>query len=95
MKIRRYYKRGQKYPYTISETFLKELTDTKGSERADYIDNASYEIILENIEEEKDWFNDCCIRIINNPRYYLDNLDKLPTFRVAYSRIFDEKPKDI
>ncbi len=96
MHIRRYYKKGRDYNYTINEKFLQEMKDKMGEERANHIDNASYEIILDTVEEEKQWFNDCCLRVIENPRYYLDNLDSLPTFKVAFSRVFDdEKPKDI
>lgn len=36
------------------------------------------------IEEEKRYFFDICDRIIANPRFYLDNLDELSTFKVSF-----------
>jgi hypothetical protein len=91
MRIRRYYKKGVNYNYTISEEFLKKMTTDLGKEKTNKLDNASYELILDNEEEERAWFYDCCNRVINNPRWYLDNLDYLPTFRVKYKQLFPEK----
>lgn len=93
MRIRRYYKKGIPYRYTISDKFLETLKSEYGEMRAAHIDNASYELILESEEEEKQWFNDCCYRVLANVRWYLDNLDKLPTFTVKWRRIFPKKIK--
>ena len=35
-------------------------------------------------EDELSYFNEVCDRIIKNPRFYLDNLDKLDTFVVSF-----------
>lgn len=82
MRIRRYYKRGTSYPYTYSEEYLAKVVEEKGEIEAARLDNASYEIILETIEEEENWFNECLARVYENPRWYLDNIDFLPTFKV-------------
>ena len=91
MRIRRYYKKGVSYNYTISEDFLKKINVELGVGRASKIDNASYELILDSEEEERAWFNDSCNRVIANTRWYLDNLDYLPTFRVNLTRLFPIK----
>ena len=98
MRIRRYYKKGGKYPYTWSDEYLAEMQKKLGRDKAERIDNASYEILLESPQEEREWFDDCCLRIINNPRWYLDHLESLPTFYVKMENIFGkvgEKPKDL
>lgn len=91
MKIRRYYKKGIKYKYTISDEFYQKLILEKGQEVADKIDNADKEIVLQSPEEEISWFNDCCNRVRARPRWYLDNLDWLPTFTVNITDIFPHK----
>jgi len=93
MMIRRYYKKGVKYPYTICEDYLSTLVTERGSSEANRLDNASYEIVLTSLEEQKDWFFDCLQRVISNPRYYLDNLDKIPTFKVRIKEIFPSNQK--
>jgi len=87
MYIRRYYKKGLKYPYTVGEEYKKKLIEDYGEMRADLIDNADEEVILEGSEEELEWFNDSCERVIANPGFYLANLDKLLTFRVKIQEI--------
>ena len=96
MILRRYYRRGQKYDYTISDEYLEELKNNVDypEERIMKIDNASYDIVLQTPEEEYEWFMDSCNRVLANTRWYLDNVDKVATFRVNYSRIFPEKIKD-
>ena len=91
MKIRRYYKKGVKYKYTICDEYLKTLIKEKGVEEANRIDNASYELLLTSKEEMNDWFNDCLNRVITNPRFYLDNLDSLMTFKVRIQDIFPKR----
>ncbi len=93
MKIRRYYNRGVKYKYTISDEYLEKLKKERGVSQADSLDNASYEILLETKEEEKEWFFDCLNRVYSNPRYYLDRIGKLPTFKVHIKKIFPEMKK--
>ena len=93
MKIRRYYKKGIKYKYTIGDKYLSELIDKYGEEKAARIDNARYEILLESTKEEKSWLDDCCSRILQNTRWYLDNLDKIPTFSVKWKGLFPKKKK--
>ena len=91
MLIRRYYKKGVPYKYTISDEFLQKMKDDYGEERAHHIDNASYEIILETLEEESSWFADCCSRVLSDTRWYLEHLDSLPTFRVHHKALFPKK----
>jgi hypothetical protein len=91
MRIRRYYKKGCKYKYTISDEYLNVIALEKGLDQAGKIDNANYELILDNDEEMRDWFFDCLNRVIENPRFYLDNLDYLPTFRVRIQEIFPKR----
>ena len=95
MRLRRYYKKGLKYRYTISEDYLKKLQEKKGKEEANRIDNASYEIILDTKEEQRKWFFECLYRVRCNPRYYLDNLDSLYEFKVRIKDIFDKKTKSL
>jgi len=90
MRIERFYRKGLKYPYTVSEKYYKQLQ----KEGREYIDNALQGIVLESDEEEREWFFDCCQRVINNPRFYLDNLDRLCTFRVGIKKIFPDKILD-
>ena len=88
MRIRRYYRRGSKPKYTISEEYYKILVRKYGVDRASVIDNANYAIILESDEEEKSWYFDCLSRVLSNPRWYLDNIEFLPTFKVNIKKIF-------
>jgi uncharacterized protein YdiU (UPF0061 family) len=95
MILRRYYKMGQKYKRTYTDEYVDEMKEKLGDEEASNIDNAEYEIVLESLEEQKSWFFDGCRRVMENPRWYLDNLDKIPTFRVKITEIFPEKTKDL
>jgi len=88
MRIRRYYRRGEAYKYTISDVYYDKLIKKYGIDKASMIDNASYDIILDNDEEEKNWFFDCLSRVQSNTRWYLDNLDYLPTFKISIKKIF-------
>ena len=87
MKIRRYYRRGQKYDYYIRDEYYEVLIKKYGVEKAEIIDNAELDIVLEP-EEQKSWFDDCCNRILENPRFYLDNVEKLATFRVQKRNVY-------
>jgi hypothetical protein len=46
-------------------------------------------------DEEREYFNNVCDRVINNPRYYLDNLETLNVFRVSFNTYKKEKSKDL
>jgi hypothetical protein len=81
LKLRRYYDRRKKYSTTYREEYLKEL-EKKGAP-VDLIDNAEVEMILSK-EEEESYYEDCLQRVLNNPREVLDNLEKLPEFRVSW-----------
>lgn len=87
MKLRRYYRRGIKYPYTVSKAYLNKISEEKGALEAHRIDNAEYEIVLSE-GEQKSWFFDCLRRVMSNPRFYLDNLEFLSEFRVNYSVVY-------
>ena len=95
MIVRRYYKKGFPYKYTINKKYLKKLREEKGEEEASRIDNASYEIILTTKEEQRKWFFECLYRVRCNPRFYLDNLDLLCEFKVNIRDIFSNKTKDL
>ena len=85
MEMRRYYKKGIKYPYYVTETKINELRD-KGFDE-EYIDNydtAEQEIVL-NVNEQATWYTDCLIRVLANPSIYLDNLDMLAEFKVNWN----------
>ena len=87
MQLIRFYRKGSKPKYTVSEEYLKTLK----SQNREFIDNASVAIVLDTDEEEKIWFNECLNRVYNNPGYYLRNLDSLMTFRVNIKKIFPDK----
>ena len=91
MFIRRFYKAGTKYKRTYTNEYIQNLIEQVGEEEALKIDNATYALVLETKEEEKSWFFDCCSRVLRNTRWYLDNLDDIPTFRVHIKDIFPEK----
>lgn len=48
-------------------------------------------------EQERVYYDNVLEKVINNPRYYLDNLDKIDTFRVSFldysGRYFKNKKK--
>ncbi len=91
MFIKRFYKAGMKYKRTYTDEYIQKLIEQVGEEEALRIDNATYALVLETKEEEKSWFFDGCNRVLRNTRWYLDNLDDLPTFRVHIKEIFPEK----
>ena len=45
------------------------------------------------IEEEHLMYDEVCQRIINNPRFYLDNLDNLWVFRTSFISYYYKKRK--
>jgi len=80
MHLRRYYKKGYSYDYKITDEELYEIKRIKGQEEADRMDNAHYDLILDNDEEMKVWLEQSCNKIIKDPLYYYYNIDKLTTF---------------
>lgn len=96
MKLRRYYPRGSKQKYVISDAQFDDVVERCGPKVALERDNASFEIIPDDIDEAYELFNDCCNRVIENPKFYLENLDKIPTFKIRYRDlylIFDRNDK--
>ena len=93
MRIRRFYRKGVPYKYTFTDEYYDKLVLEKGLQEADRLDTAEKEIVLESDEEEREWFFDCLNRVIANPRYYLDNYDKIPTFNINIKKIFPKKLK--
>lgn len=96
MKFRRYYdpkKEYDRYIFPELNQFDEYLTamTAKGYSQEDAvnIDNAEYEILLDE-EEQANWFFDSIDRVLQNPRWYLDNLDYIPTFVVDIKKIFPE-----
>lgn len=95
MFIRRFYRCGFKYNRTYTDEYIKDLIEKLGEEEAMNIDNAEYAIVLENPEEERIWFFESCQRVLDNTRWYLDNLENVPTFKVNVKNIFPEKKRNL
>jgi len=47
------------------------------------------EIIISN-EESDSWLQNCYLMVMNRTRYVLDNLEKLPTFRVVSKETYNK-----
>lgn len=45
--------------------------------------------------EEHKYYDEVLLRVINNPRFYLDNLDKLDVFDVSFLRKTVKKGKGL
>lgn len=97
MNVRRYYDRRKKYdrvilPEVNDVTQYLAIMESKGYEKeaALAIDNAEYEVLL-TLDEEDTWMEDCLNRVIENPRWYLDNLEHLTTFRVHKLHLYPNK----
>lgn len=80
MKFRRYYLKGVKYERTLSPEYFDELVSLYGVEYAIEQDTAEYELFFEDREEYDDYLQDSYLKVMNNIRWYLDNLDKVPVF---------------
>lgn len=87
MKYRRYYSRGSNHKYVNSEEQFEKMVGVYGFEAAVELDNANIEIVPETNEEHIKLFNDSCERVMNNTRFYLDNLDKVATFVINIKKI--------
>lgn len=52
--------------------------------RKSLYDKANKLWLFMSLEEEKAYYEETLERVIKNPRFYLDNLDELHTFRVSF-----------
>jgi len=86
----RYYPKGSKHKFVLSEEQFDEMVKTMGLEEAMERDNACIRLIPETDEEALRMFNESCERVIANPRFYLDNLDIIPTFSMRYRILYDK-----
>jgi len=89
MMYRRYYPKGSKPRYVLSDEQFEKLVQVHGFELALEKDTACVEVITESSEEAIQLMNEGCDRIINNTRWYLDNLDKIPTFKMRYTDFYE------
>jgi len=44
------------------------------------------EILILHKSEHESWYNDCLLRVIDDPRWYLNNLDFISSFKVSWLR---------
>jgi len=88
MYIRRFYRKGIELPHTFSDKYFEQMVEDYGLNKALAIDNAQYEIIFESRKERNDYFWQSAQRVIDNPRYYLDNLDNIP--EIGNGRVYSE-----
>lgn len=95
MKFRRYYLRGVSYDRVMSDKQFEEIKDRDGIDVAMMQDNAHYDIKFDNDNEMIEYFNDSCLRIMNDTRWYLDNLDKVPTFQVEKRKVYKVNQRSI
>jgi len=54
--------------------------------------------LSEDLLDEKEFYNEILDRVIMNPRFYLDNIDKprsLQTFWFSFIRYYYKKKKDL
>jgi hypothetical protein len=84
MEIRRYYKKGVKYPYYIDDGILEDMRNDFNDIEASALDNAESEIKL-STGEQVTWFMETLNNILDNPRYFLDNLDYIPEYQVNWN----------
>ena len=101
MNYRRYYPKGSKKTFVINDEQFNKMVKDLGFERAVDKDNADIELIPEDDKEQIDMFFKSCDNVLRYTRFYMDNLDKIPTFRVNYALIYEyleknpPKPKDL
>jgi hypothetical protein len=101
MMYRRYYPRGSKPKFVLSDEQFEKLVQVFGFESALEKDSASIDLIPETKEEAIQLMNEGCERVLTNTRWYLDNLDKVPTFKLKYMDFYEfiskkhPKPKSI
>ena len=94
MNYRRYYPKGSKKFYVLSDEQFNKMVDDLGFEHAIERDNACIELIPETKEEMLNLFFSSCEKVIANTRWYLDNLDKVPTFTIKYGEFYEYLEKN-
>lgn len=101
MNIRRYYRKGVKYPYTFMpnindyQQFIFTCHDKGYDDRKiDEIDNAEIEFIL-TVEEQLSWYRDCMYRIMTDTRYVLDTIEFAPEFKVGWENYHKKKNRKV
>jgi hypothetical protein len=87
MELRRYYPRGYKGKTHSDELIAR--CESKGIDTSRF-DTAQREIVL-SPSEQKEWFDRSLQMVLDNPRAVLDNLDRMPTFRVAQKNVREPK----
>lgn len=93
MKYKRFYPPKSKNKFVWSDEQFKEMVAIYGMDTAVEMDTAYIQLVPETVEEHKQLFNDSCERVLLNTRFYLDNLDKIPTFNVSITKVFPEMIK--
>lgn len=91
MKIRRYYPKGSKQEKTYNDEYIASLEE-KGVDTSVF-DNAKTEIILSRSEQEAMWVQ-CTTMVLDNPRWVLDNLDRLCEFKVNWEDYSSKEAKE-
>lgn len=94
MNYRRYYPKGSKRKYVLNDEQFDELVKLHGFETAVDMDNACIDLVPENDEEALALFNNSCRRVLDNTKFYLEHLDKIPTFSFKYSILYEKMDKD-
>lgn len=95
MKFRRYYLKGASYDRVMSEEQFQALISSHGLEYAMEEDTAHYDIKFDSDEEMIEYFNESCLRVMNDTKWYLNNLDKVPTFDIRNSKVFKGRDRSI
>ena len=107
MYIRRYYRRGITKDKSLTEDYFRLLVEQKGLDYALSQDTANLEFIFESKQERDDYVQASYWRVINDPAFYLEHLEEIPTFNKS-GKIYDydifcynlegafiNKPKDL
>lgn len=94
MNYRRYYPRGSKKAYVLSDEQFDKMVKDLGFEAAVEKDNAQIELVPESVDEALTFFHESCENVIRNTRFYLENLDKIPTFKLRYTDLYMELDKN-
>jgi len=62
--------------------------------KASNLDRENKLWLFMNKEDEREYFNEICDRIIRDPRFYLDNLERLDTFVVSFIHYGKSRKKE-
>ena len=85
MQLRRFYKRGGKYGYYLTDIQISNMRDEDVDEEyIDTLDNSETEILL-TPPEQITWYMNSLISVIKDPAYYLENLDFITEFKVGWN----------